>query len=326
MAAVVELRPTTAKQPRRVVKAPALQLTPYWEAVGHYERALRVGKSESTVKGYHAGLRDFASWCEQHEVALQVEMLERAHVEQYLVDLRQVRSAAPKTVLLRYATLHAFFAWLVELDILDDTPMKKMHRPKVPEKPVQVVRDESIERLVASCNKKGFLNRRDHAMFLLLKETGIRRGELCGMLLADVEVALERRGVTITGKTGTRFHPFSDETADALTRYLLARKRERYAHLGELWISYYGRLNPGSLNRVITRRAHQAGIPTHLHPHLFRHTWAHKYKAAGGTMENLMELGGWSSMEMVRHYGKSDAVDRAVADYRRRMFGEHPKR
>jgi integrase len=64
---------------------------------------------------------------------------------------------------------------------------------------------------------------------------------------------------------------------------------------------------------MLKRRAREAGIPPGMHPHLFRHTFAHMYLAGGGQERDLMQLAGWRSRTMLSRYGKSAATERALA-------------
>ena len=101
--------------------------------------------------------------------------------------------------------------------------------------------------------------------------------------------------------------PFGRKTALALDRYLRARSRHRLAHLDALWLSQRGTLTISGLRDMLDRRARQAGIPD-LHPHMFRHTFAHEWLSAGGTEVDLMRIAGWRSREMLARYGASAAM------------------
>jgi integrase len=62
-----------------------------------------------------------------------------------------------------------------------------MRPPKVAEQPVPVVSEDEPGRLLSTCKGNTFFNRRDMAIFRLQLDTGIRAGELVGLLLDDVD-------------------------------------------------------------------------------------------------------------------------------------------
>ena len=67
---------------------------------------------------------------------------------------------------------------------------------------------------------------------------------------------------------------------------------------------------------ILDKRAAMAGLG-HVHPHMARHTYAHRMKKSGASLEDLGQLGGWSSPEVMRRYGASLAVERSLEAYDR---------
>jgi integrase len=63
-----------------------------------------------------------------------------------------------------------------------------------------------------------------------------------------------------------------------------------------------GPLTISGLRDLLDRCARQAGIPA-LHPHMFRHTFAHEWLSAGGNETDLMRIAGWRSRDMLARYG-----------------------
>ncbi len=74
---------------------------------------------------------------------------------------------------------------------------------------------------------------------------------------------------------------FGAQTALAIDRYLLVRKKRKQSFRPKLWLNEQerGRLTHWGIQQMITRRAAMAGIGD-IHPHQLRHTWAHQISRA----------------------------------------------
>ncbi len=59
-----------------------------------------------------------------------------------------------------------------------------------------------------------------------------------------------------------------------------------------------------------------------MHPHRFRHTFAHTWLAAGNQEHDLMRLAGWSSPQMVGRYAASAGSERARDNFHKAALGD----
>lgn len=269
-----------------------------------------------TIDLYLAEVRRFAAWLVDHDrprlAPGDLLAVARHDIEAWLTDLR-AQGRAGDTIRSRWIALRNLYRWAAEEDEVAVNPIEKVVvvRPEPP--PIAVLRDEEIAALLSACKGAGWMERRDLALIRLLLSTGLRVSEVCGIQLADLD--LSHRVVMIRGKGGKdRLVRYDPETTAALDRYRRARGRHRLAALPDLWVGYHGPLTRKGVPHILDKRAAAAGIG-HIHPHQLRHTWAHRWLAAGGNEGDLQRLGGWGSDAVMRRYGASMAAERALAAY-----------
>jgi site-specific recombinase XerD len=266
-------------------------------------------------------------------------LLEKRHVEMFIIWLHEERKAAPATVRARFAALRRFFNYLVEDEEkeIETSPMVHLHTPTVETVPPPVLTDDEQRRLLAACkppprppgapphpsnqfDEARFEALRDRALLRLMLDTGMRRAEVAGIKVTDLN--REDRVIVIMGK-GSRPRPvyFGERADDDLRRYLRARKLHPLRALEYLWLAHRGQLTGDGIHHLVGRRARQAGLD-HVFPHQLRHSFAHVMKSTGSSDEDVMTLGGWRDRKSMQGYGAAAAQTRAQATHRRLSPGD----
>ena len=270
-------------------------------------------------------MRSLAEWLAEHHPEVGPAELDRQHIRGWLVEVRERHSS--NTARGWFAGVRHFCRWLESEGEADRDATAGIRTPAPGDPETPVLADADLRALLATCAGTDFTARRDAAIILLFLDGGLRLSELAGLQVADVD--LRDRIVFVAGKASRRSGPrhravpLGVKAARALDRYLRERRRHPYADTPRLWLGSRGRptLDADGVKAMLKRRGADAGI-TDLHPHAFRHTWAHAFRAAGGNEGDLMLLGGWRSRAMLDRYGKAAAADRAAEAYRRLSLGD----
>ncbi|MEE6286573.1 tyrosine-type recombinase/integrase [Georgenia sp. MJ173] len=300
---------------RSTPQAPDLGvLLPSWEIALRAER-----KSPQTIKSYGDGVRAFLTYC---EASGKPAVLDRATANAFTAHLFDDLGREASTVRARQLALRRFSSWLADEGELDVDPLLGLKSPKLDQKVIEPLSEDQIKALLKACAGRDLRDRRDEALVRLMIETGARAGEVVSLGVEDVDLT---KGLAVVrrGKGGKgRVIPFGPQTSRAVDRYKRLRAGHRLAGTPGLWLGDRGKaFSYDALHKSLGERARAAGI-TGFHPHLLRHTAAHRWLAAGGSEGGLMAVAGWSKPDMLMRYTRARASERAAAEARALNLGD----
>jgi site-specific recombinase XerD len=253
------------------------------DLLASFRRHLRAAaKAPRTIELYSQSVRYFTRWLADRGRPATLDELTRHAISAWLAELAE--TCEPSTVGTRLRGMRRFCRWLVTEGELEVAPTDGIEIPSPPDKPVPILTDDEIAALLKACavgrgrpgifDRAAFLGRHDEVVLRLLLDTGVRVSELCGLELTDVD--LDRELAYVTGKgSRPRVVPFGARTAQAVDRYLRVRALHPYARSTRLLLGQRGPMTPDGARDVLHIRAAQAGV-TDVHPHRFRHTFAHR--------------------------------------------------
>ncbi|HET7699393.1 MAG TPA: tyrosine-type recombinase/integrase [Candidatus Limnocylindria bacterium] len=265
--------------------------------------------SPVTAENYRRRLVDFARWCEFTLArSATVGDLEGGTVDAFLGHLRLHVSA--QTARSAWVALRSLAQYLANRRIHDDggqSALRLVRMPKVKEEWRRALSDDEMFRLMQVASE-GEFGHRDSAIVMTLLGCGLRRGELVGLRMGDVN--LRERRIHVRASSSKSVHPrdvtVPIETLKALDLYLEDYPEDARDQDAPLFTDRRGEaLTGNAVRKLFERLAVRSGIRD-LCAHMLRHTWATNFHRSGsGSRFDLMAEGGWSTGRVVERYTKA---------------------
>jgi integrase len=172
---------------------------------------------------------------------------------------------------------------------------------------VKALDGSSIALLLASCDRRTRVGRRDFAVLTMLSRLGLRAGEVAALRLADVDW---RAGELLVRGKGSRQErlPLPADVGEALAGWL-ARGRPR-CECSFVFIRVrapLGGLSPGGVSAIVQHACKRAGLPV-VGAHRLRHTAATEMLRAGGSLAEVGQVLRHRSRDVTSIYAKVDRV------------------
>ncbi len=265
--------------------------------------------SAHTVESRQIGLRRFVQWCEARNLyrpsQLTKPMLERYQRHLYL--LRRPDGGPQMSFRTQHVMLTAvrrFFRWMVKQNALPSNPASELELPRLPHRlPRDVLSAEEVEEVLSQVNTSTALGVRDRAILELMYSTGIRRSEVTGLSLSDLDV--ERGTLMVREGKGQRDRmlPVGERALAWAKRYIRDVRPELMVmpDPGALFLTNMGEaLLPPGLSQNIRRYVRKAGKRGACH--VFRHAMATHMLEGGADVRYVQEMLGHTSLESTQVY------------------------
>jgi len=264
-----------------------------------YQRRL----SAHTLVGYRRDLNEFWAWLRSNEIG-DWTRVDAVHVRSY-VATRHRQGLAPKSLQRHLSAIRALFRFLLREGSIGASPADGVRAPKVERRLPHTLNVDQVARLM-TLPGEGTLDFRDRAIMELFYSSGLRLAELAGLDLVDL--AAGDRMLQITGKGGkTRLVPVGRMADAALVCWRAVRPQLAATDEQALFVSRRGtRLSSRAIEARLRLRAIQQGMPSHVHPHMLRHSFASHLLESSGDLRAVQELLGHADIATTQIYTHLD--------------------
>ena len=259
------------------------------DLIDRYRREVLPGKSPSTQINQTLHL----AWWRQQLGARLLSEVTPACLSECRDLLSETR--APATVNGYLAALsHAFTTAVTEWQWLEDSPLRRVRRPREPQGRVRFLSDEERERLLKACQAGS--NRYLYPIVVLALSTGARKQELLRITWPDVDLHRARILLQHTKNGERRALPLAGRALEEIQQLAPVRRLDT-----PLVFPRADGRRPIDIRPAWVRALREAGI-SDFRFHDLRHSAASYLAMTGASLAEIAEVLGHKTLSMVQRY------------------------
>ena len=265
----------------------------------HYERRL----SARTLSGYRHDLEEFLSWLRDH-IGTAWADVDSQHIRSYAAA-RHRQGLAPKSLQRHLSAIRAWYRFLLREGRVQTNPADGVRAPKVTRRLPHTLDADQIGHLMELAGDAP-LDHRDRAIMELFYSSGLRLAELVALDVSDMRSSDGLLQVLGKGRKVRRV-PVGRFARKAVEHWLTVRPQLAKHNEPALFVSQRGtRLSARSVENRLRQRAIEQGMPTHVHPHMLRHSFASHVLESSGDLRAVQELLGHADISTTQVYTHLD--------------------
>ena len=269
--------------------------------LGHLRHERRL--SPHTAQAYRRDLDTFLAYCARRGLD-DWQRIDHGHVREYAAGEHRGGIGA-RSIQRRLSALRTLFEYLRREKLAARNPAQGVSAPKAPKRlPVALDADQMARLLEFRASDT--LSHRDKALMELFYSSGLRLSELVGLDLTDLD--LDDATVRVTGKgSRTRIVPVGRAAIAAIRAWLTERAAMARPEQTALFLARGGRrIGARAVQLRVAAWARRQGIEAHLHPHMFRHSFASHLLESSQNLRGVQELLGHANIGTTQIYTHLD--------------------
>ena len=260
--------------------------------------------SPNTITSYRKDLEDFLSFLMDREGMEELQKAEKKMVRNFIVFLSE-KGLTKRSINRKISTLKSFYAFLQRISLISVSPVEGISTLKFyPEKQIPFSKEEMQDLSIILDN--GEVELLDRLIIEVLYQTGMRRAELCNLLLENVH--FYRNEIIVIGKGNKqRIVPISPVLMQELKIYNDEyRKPNLDANLYFFVTPKGKKITEKFVYLLVTRYLSAVSSKRKRSPHILRHSFATHILNNGAEISKVKKMMGHASLSSTQVYTNAD--------------------
>ncbi|MAR25886.1 MAG: integrase [Flavobacteriaceae bacterium] len=273
--------------------------------------------SDNTIVAYKKDINTFSKFCSEELNKKNISHLDYKIIRNWIVKLSD-SNLSPLTINRKISALSRYYDFLIKINEIKESPLKKHKRLKVQSKIIIPFSEEEVLTVIDVFHDD-FEGKRNMLIIEMLYSTGLRRDELINIKIDDI--FFDDSLIKVRGKRNKeRLVPIITTLKQSMDIYLELRNQVK-TKFNNLFITSKGtKIGPSLVYRIVKKYFSKVSTKVKRSPHVLRHSFATHLLNNGADINSIKEILGHSSLASTQIYTKIK-LPKIISDYQK----NHPR-